>query len=117
MVLEFIILSEVILIMSYLNNSEKRSFRYLSYIVAIYSFFFLLPSILLKKMVIVPFFGVIPISILFTGIYFMLLDVVTEVYGYYEARRMLLAGLLTYTAFVFTMEFITYITSPKNYHV
>src|SRR3990167_9773714 len=95
----------------------KKTYRCLPYIISIYSFTFLLPSILLRKMVDLPFIGIVPISILFTGIYFMLLDIVTEVYGYYEARRMLLAGLLTYTAFVFTMEFITYITSPKNYHV
>ena len=47
----------------------------------------------------------------------MLLDVVTEVYGYLEGRKVLLAGLVTYTLFVLTMEIITHIPSPENYHV
>jgi uncharacterized PurR-regulated membrane protein YhhQ (DUF165 family) len=94
-----------------------KPFRYLSYIISLYSFFFLLPSILLRKMVYIPIFGIVPISLLFTGIYFMLLDVVTEVYGYHEGKRTLFAGLITYTVFVFTMEMVTHIPSPKNYHV
>lgn len=99
------------------NQQNLKSYKYLTYIISIYSFFFVLPSILLRKMVHLPIFGIVPISILFTGIYFMLLDVVTEVYGYREGKKMLLAALLMYTIFVFTMELITHIPSPENYHV
>lgn len=102
---------------NYKENYKLKSYRFLPYIVSIYSFFFMLPSILLRKMVLLPHFGIIPISILFTGIYFMMLDVVTEVYGYYEARRMLFAGLITYSIFIFIMEAMTVTPSPESYHV
>ena len=97
-----------------LKNDNKKNYNYLSYIVSIYSFFFLLPSILLHKMVNLPVIGIVPISILFTGIYFILLDVVTEVYGYKEGRKTLLSGLLTYTIFVFVVDSVSHISSPKN---
>ncbi len=95
-------------------KSNNKSYRYLPYLISIYSFCFLLPSILLRKLIDFPLIGVIPISILFTGTYFMLLDVITEVYGYYEARRTLFAGLITYTLFVFTMEVIIHIPSSTT---
>jgi uncharacterized PurR-regulated membrane protein YhhQ (DUF165 family) len=88
-----------------LNNNYKFT-KYLSVLVGIYCLCFTLPTILLKRSVVVPLFGVIPISILFTGTYFVLLDVITEVYGYYEGKKALYAGLLAYTFFVFIMEFV-----------
>lgn len=94
------------------SKINKKSYKYLSYLVSIYSFCFLLPSILLRKTIDFPYVGIIPISILFTGTYFMLLDVITEVYGYFEARKTLFAGLITYTLFVFIMELIIHIPSP-----
>lgn len=100
-----------------LLGEAGKNYKYLPYIVSIYSFCFLFPSILLRKMVDVPYIGVVPVSILFTGTYFMLLDIVTEVYGYYEARRMLFAGLITYSIFVFALEAIVNIPSPLNYQV
>jgi uncharacterized PurR-regulated membrane protein YhhQ (DUF165 family) len=103
--------------MSSLNVTPKRAYCCLTYIIAIYTFFFILPSILLRKMVDIPVLGTIPVSILFTGTYFMLLDVVTEVYGYYEARRVLLAGLFAYSLFVLTMSLINHIPSPHSYNV
>lgn len=99
------------------QTRQRKSYQYLPYIVSVYSFFFLLPSLLLRKMIFLPHLGIIPISILFTGIYFMILDVVAEVYGYYEARRILFAGLVTYTIFIFIMESMTRIPSPLGYHV
>lgn len=87
------------------NNTFKFT-KYLTLLVGIYCLFFTIPTILLKRSIIVPVFGVIPISILFTGTYFVLLDVITEVYGYYEGKKALYAGLAAYTIFVFTMEFI-----------
>jgi len=98
------------------SESGKRSYRYLPYIISIYSFFFILPSLLLHKIVNLPILGAVPISILFTGIYFVLLDIVTEVYGYRQARALLLSGLVTYSIFVFIMEVILRIPSPQNYH-
>ncbi len=95
---------------------KHKTFKCLPYLAAIYSFFFILPSILLHKIVTLPLAGAVPISILFTGIYFSLLDVITEVYGYYESRKILLAGLVTYTLFVCLMEIIYRIPSPSNYH-
>jgi uncharacterized PurR-regulated membrane protein YhhQ (DUF165 family) len=97
--------------------SAVRSYRCLPYIVAVYGFLFILPSLLIRKMVSVPVFGVIPISILFTGTYFVLLDVVTEVYGYREGRRLLFAGLLSYTVFVFVVESVLHIPNPTHYKV
>lgn len=102
--------------MNVMKNSSK-GYKYLTFLTAIYTFCFILPSLLIRKMVDVPILGVIPISILFTGTYFVLLDVITEVYGFYQARKVLYAGLIAYTLFVFTMEFIKQIPSPLNYHV
>jgi uncharacterized PurR-regulated membrane protein YhhQ (DUF165 family) len=96
-----------------LNKSNTNStYKYLTYITSIYSFFFILPSLLLKKIIVLPYLGNIPISILFTGIYFMLLDVITEVYGYREGKKTLIAGLICYTFFVFILEGIIHIPSP-----
>ncbi len=95
-------------------NNRKESYKYLSYLVSIYSFSFLLPSILLRKKIDFPYLGDIPISILFTGTYFMLLDIITEVYGYYEAKRTLYAGLITYTIFIFTMEMVISVPSSTT---
>lgn len=92
------------------NNTFKFT-KYLTLLVGIYCLCFTLPTILLKRSVVVPFFGVIPISILFTGTYFVLLDVITEVYGYYEGKKALYTGLAAYTIFVFTMEFVLNINS------
>ena len=80
--------------------------KHLTIIVGVYCFFFILPSILLKRTIILPYFGIIPISILFTGTYFVILDVVAEVYGYFEAKKTLYAGLFAYTLFVFVMEMV-----------
>jgi len=95
---------------------QPKTFKWLPYIAAIYTFFFILPSILLHKIIVLPLVGAVPISILVTGTYFMILDVVTEVYGYYESRKILFAGLITYTIFVFTMESVYRIPSPSNFH-
>jgi uncharacterized PurR-regulated membrane protein YhhQ (DUF165 family) len=100
-----------------INNQQGNQYRYLIYLVSIYSFLFLLPSILLRKVIHLPYVGTIPISILFTGTYFVLLDVITDVYGYYIARRVLIAGLITYTIFVFMMEMVVHIHSPVHYDV
>lgn len=100
-----------------IKNTNVRGYKYITYLTGIFVFFFILPSILLRKMVNVPIFGVIPISILFTGTYFVLLDIVTEVYGFYQARKVLYSGLLAYTIFVFMMEVIQKIPSPIGYHV
>lgn len=79
--------------------------KHLPILLGIYCLFFTLPTVLLKRSIEVPFFGVIPISILFTGIYFVLLDVITEVYGYFEGKKALYAGLAAYSIFVWMMEF------------
>lgn len=94
--------------------TNNKSYECLTYLTSIYSFFFILPSLLLKKIIVLPLIGSIPISILFTGIYFMLLDVITEVYGYKEGKRTLYAGLISYTFFVFIMESIIQIPSSVN---
>lgn len=94
-----------------------KSFRYLTFIISIYSFLFILPSLLIKKIVVLPILGDIPISILFTGTYFILLDVITEVYGASQAKKTLLAGLFTYTVFVLLMELMQVIPSPSSFNV
>lgn len=97
--------------------SQEKGYQYLIFIVSIYSFLFLLPSLLIKKIIVLPLLGYIPISILFTGTYFVLLDIITEVYGSAAAKKTLIAGLITYSFFVFLMEGIQYIPSPADYHV
>lgn len=89
--------------------------KYLNLIVGIYCLSFILPTILLKRSIVIPYFGVVPISILFTGTYFVLLDIITEVYGYFEAKKTLYAGIIVYSLFVFTMEGITHINQPLIY--
>jgi uncharacterized PurR-regulated membrane protein YhhQ (DUF165 family) len=98
-----------------LNNNSKFT-KHLTLLVGIYCISFILPTILLKKSIIIPLFGVIPISILFTGTYFILLDVITEVYGYYEGKKTLYTGLITYTIFVFVMEFVLTINCEFSYN-
>lgn len=88
------------------DNNHIRFTKYLTLICGVYCFFFILPSILLKKTVELPYFGIIPISILFTGTYFVILDVIAEVYGYFEAKKALYASLISYTFFVFIMEMV-----------
>jgi uncharacterized PurR-regulated membrane protein YhhQ (DUF165 family) len=66
-------------------------------------------------MIVLPYLGLVPIDIFFTGIYFVLLDIVTEVYGYYEAKKMVYAGLLSYALFVFIMELVIHIHEPQNH--
>ena len=88
------------------NNNFFKFPKYLSLIIGIYCFCFTLPTILLKLSVVVPYFGVVPTSMFFTGTYFVILDVITEVYGYFEAKKALYAGLVTYTIFVLVMEFL-----------
>jgi uncharacterized PurR-regulated membrane protein YhhQ (DUF165 family) len=85
-------------------NSTLKFPKYLSIIVGIYCFFFILPTILLKRSVVLPYFGVIPISILFTGTYFVLLDVITEVYGYFEGKKALYSGVIAYSLFILIIE-------------
>lgn len=105
---------------SFMQNEvtiAQRSYRYLPYLTSLYCFFFILPSLLLKKMMAIPYFGVIPVSILFTGTYFMLLDIITEVYGMREARKVLFSALVSYTFFVFIMQGVIAIPSPQAYKV
>jgi queuosine precursor transporter len=97
-----------------IKETSNKSYQYLTYLTSTFSFFFILPSILLKKIIVLPVVGSIPISILFTGVYFMLLDVITEVYGYKEGKRTLFSALMCYTFFVFIMESIIQIPSPVN---
>lgn len=90
--------------------------KYLTLLIGIYCFFFMLPTILLRKPVILPYFGVTPISILFTGTYFVLLDVITEVYGYYEGKKALYAGLVSYSLLIWILEGVVNLhqTLPAN---
>lgn len=87
--------------------------KYLTYITAIYSFFFMLPDLLLRKIVYIPMVGALPFDIFFTGVYFVILDIVTEVYGVKESRKLLLAGLISYSIFILVMEISLRIPSPK----
>jgi len=102
-----------------LNNSTYKFTKYLTLIVGIYCFFFILPTVLLKKTIMLPYFGIIPISILFTGTYFVLLDIITEVYGYFEAKKALYSGLIVYSLFIFIMESVINIHQviPNIYHL
>ena len=93
-----------------LSNYNNIFPKYLSYIIGIYTCFFTMPTILLKYSVILPYFGITPISILLTGTYFVLLDVITEVYGYIEAKKAIYTGLFGYSIFVFLMEFTINLT-------
>jgi uncharacterized PurR-regulated membrane protein YhhQ (DUF165 family) len=102
--------------LSYSFNNNFKFTKYLTLLVGIYCICFIFPTILLKKSIIIPLIGVIPISILFTGTYFVLLDVITEVYGYYEGKKTLYTGLITYTIFVFAMEFILNINCKLTYN-
>lgn len=96
---------------NYIANNSFKFPKYLTFIVGLYCIFFILPTILLNFSIVLPFFGVIPISILFTGTYFVLLDVITEVYGYYEARKALYTGLISYTIIVFVLELVSSINA------
>ncbi len=87
-----------------LTSPNNRNCKYITLIVSVYCFFFILPTILLKRSIVLPYFGMIPISILFTGTYFILLDVITEVYGYFEGKKALYAGIISYSLFVFIIE-------------
>ena len=100
------------------NSQNPKFVKHLSLLVAIYTFCFILPTILLKRTVILPYFGLIPISIFFTGSYFVLLDIITEVYGYYEAKKVIYAGLTAYSLFVWVVEaIIFYNPNIPNEHI
>ena len=99
-------------------NNKLKFPKYLTTLTGLFCFFFILPTILLKKTILIPYLGLLPISIFFTGIYFVLLDIITEVYGYFEARKALYSALLVYTLFVFIMEFVVninqYLSNTSN---
>lgn len=92
----------------------QQQSKYLIYITAVYSFFFMLPDLLLKKIVYLPIIGAVPFDIFFTGFYFIILDIVTEVYGVKEARKLLFAGLISYSLFILIMELTLHIPSPNS---
>jgi uncharacterized PurR-regulated membrane protein YhhQ (DUF165 family) len=73
----------------------------------------MLPDLLLRKIVYIPMVGALPFDIFFTGVYFVILDIVTEVYGVKESRKLLLAGLISYSIFILVMEISLRIPSPK----
>jgi uncharacterized integral membrane protein (TIGR00697 family) len=75
---------------------------------------FILPSIFFKKTISLPMIGIIPVSILLTGTYFSLLDIVAEVYGYYEAKKVLFSGLLGYVIFTVIVEVSINLPVPQD---
>jgi uncharacterized PurR-regulated membrane protein YhhQ (DUF165 family) len=88
--------------------------KFLPYLTIAYFLFLFMPCILLRKAIAIPHLGIIPISILFTGLHFMTLDIITEVYGYYEGRRVLYASLFGYVVFAIFMSIILQTPSPAD---
>lgn len=101
--------------MSAPQADDKKAYLYLPYIISLYTFFFILPALLLNRIVTLPLVGTLPISVFFTGIYFVLLDVATEVYGYWQGRTLVFTGLITYTVFMLIMEFVLHLPQAQNY--
>ena len=85
-------------------DNEITFSKYLGTLVSIFTILFILPTVLLKESINLPAIGIIPISILFTGTYFVILDVITEVYGYKEAQKAIYTAILGYSLFVLIME-------------
>ena len=53
-------------------------------------------------------------GIFFIPVVFFIQDIVTEVYGYYNARKMLHATLIVFVLYVFSLYFIDLISFPQN---
>ena len=88
------------------REKELNFSKYLGTLVSILTVLFILPTILLRNSINLPITGVIPISIFFTGTYFIVLDIITEVYGYKEAKKGIYTALFGYTLFVLIIEFV-----------
>lgn len=97
------------------SPNGKQSYLFLTYIAAVYAFLFISPDLMLKKIVELPYLGEVPFDVFFTGTYFIILDVVTEVYGVKEAKKLLYAGLVAYTLFIAMMELTLHVPSATTH--
>ena len=96
-----------------LSAKHPPTYRCLPYLTSCFMVLFLLPSIFFRKAIVLPLVGVIPVSVLLTGSYFLLLDIIAEVYGYYQAKKVLYAGLFAFVLYTIVTEVIISLpTSP-----
>jgi uncharacterized PurR-regulated membrane protein YhhQ (DUF165 family) len=87
--------------------------KYLSLLNSINCLCMLFPVILSRKLVIIPIIGLVPASVLFTATYFVIFSIVAEVYGYKEAQKTMINGLIVHSIFTWVMQIIIH-THPDS---
>ncbi len=91
----------------------EKNKKYLSTLNSLYVLSIIFPVILARKLVAFPILGIAPASIIFTANYFILLAIITNVYGYKKAQWTIFNGLLIHTIFTVTMQIIiSFSTQP-----
>lgn len=90
------------------------------FLLSIFSFYILSITVLFlfpRKVIEIPFFGVIPVTILLTGFHILLLDVISEIYGYRMGRKALYNGIYFTIALGIISTFIIHLPSPLSFNV
>ena len=88
------------------NNNIIFYPKYLSLLNSINCLCMLFPVILSRKLLIIPVIGLVPASVLFTATYFAIFSIVSEVYGYKEAQKTMINGLIVHSIFTWIMQII-----------
>lgn len=91
------------------NNDIIFYPKYLSLLNSINCLCMLFPVILSRKLLILPIIGLVPASVLFTATYFVIFSIVAEVYGYKEAQKTMINGLIVHSIFTWIMQIIIHI--------
>lgn len=84
----------------------KKNEKYLPTLTSLYVLSIIFPVVLARKLVNFPILGVAPASIIFTANYFIILAIITNIYGYKKAQWTIFNGLLIHTIFTVTMQII-----------
>jgi hypothetical protein len=82
----------------------QKNEKLLPTITSLYVLSIIFPVILARKLISIPIIGITPASIIFTANYFIILSIITVIYGYKKAQITIFNGLLVHTLFTIVMQ-------------
>lgn len=89
-----------------LQQKPRQGYKLLTFLSMIYLMLIIAVLLTNKKLINFPIAGAIPISVVIAGSYFVVADIIAEVYGYLACRRIIIQGLIALGLFSILMNLI-----------
>lgn len=97
-----------------IKTKQLHSYKCLNFLVMMYFLVIIFSEIFGKKIISFPFIlHSIPISLFPIGVFFVLSDIITEVYGYVESQKIFISMIIVFGIYNVSVQMISDVQSPN----